>query len=197
MLVSIIIGILAGIYPAFILSSFKPVRVLKGKLLKSKSGIVIRNSLVVFQFAISIILISSTLIINDQVDYLLNKPLGFDREQVIVLNNTFNLQEKAAGFKQEVERSGNVVSAAYTAETPGDFVAAFAAQFPGTSETQIVRRMLCDEDALNTLNIPIMTGRGFQKEFNDSLSILINRTALNVMGITDPIEKESEEPQPV
>ncbi len=185
--VAFLIGGLAGFYPAFILSGFTPVAVLKGRVHTSKGGTYLRNGLVTFQFAISIILIASTFIIYDQMKYISDKSLGFDNDQMLIIDNTTALNERGEVFRQELLQKENVVSAAFAVSLPGDVHFGFVAQLQGVNETQVILSTVLDENAFETLNIPIIQGRNFSRQFNDSLSMIINETALKTMGFTDPI----------
>jgi putative ABC transport system permease protein len=102
-LIVLIVGFLAGSYPALYLSGFKPIEVLKGKLAAGFKNSFLRSSLVVFQFGISIVLIISTLVIYNQLNYIHNKKLGFDRDQVLIIKNTNSLDRKAANLNQELK----------------------------------------------------------------------------------------------
>lgn len=194
--IAFLIGILAGFYPAFVLSGFTIVSVLKGKIQTSKGGTMLRNGLVTFQFAISIILIASTLIIFDQMSYISNKSLGFDLEQVLVIDNTNPLNERGEVFRQELLRHENIESAAFVGSIPGDIHPGFIAQLPGADETSVILSTILDENAFETLSIPMIQGRNFGREFNDSLSIIVNETAARTMGFENPVGQRIGNPNP-
>jgi putative ABC transport system permease protein len=189
---TIVIGLLSGLYPAFILSSFNPVVVMKGKFTGNANGKWIRNGLVVFQFWISIILIIGTLVIRGQMEYMQSKSLGFDKEQVLVVERGFNLTPPIAKtFVDEVRQLPQVVSAAGSFAMPsrdGDF---FGLQFQpqGSSEILTTKSMVVGDELTETLGFELLDGRWFSQNTNDSLSILLNEKAVKVLGIEDPVGK--------
>jgi len=193
---TLIIGILAGIYPAFFISSFKPSTILHGKASKgSKSGF-IRNFLVVFQFATSIILIIGTAAVFNQLNYIQDKKLGFQKDQIIILDDAFVLNEQIESFKNEMLRNPDILAA-----TVSSFLPVSNSSRNNTSlwkkgsrtmeNTVSMQQWRVDHDYINTLGMKIIQGRAFSKEFpSDSSGIIINEKAARLYGFEDPIGME-------
>ncbi len=191
------IGILAGLYPAFYLSSFRPINVLKGNLRAgSKSGR-LRSGLVVFQFTTSVILIIGTLIIYKQMDYILKKEIGYDKEQVVIIEGATILGDKAQNFKEQLLQLSNVHQVTKSDYLPIEGTKRNGNTFKKVGEGNEVRGIpgqiwRVDYDYIKTLGINLNKGRDFSKKFaSDSVnSIIINEKMANRLGFDNPLGKQ-------
>lgn len=189
LLVPFIVGIVSGIYPALYLSSFEPAKVLKGIIKKGGGNISFRKALVIFQFSISIILIIATVIVFQQLNYIQNKSLGFDKSHVVTLRYNSALNESYPSFKNELLSNSNIKEVALSSRIPsGRLLDSQGSQLnrgdslaPSKAD---IKNVVTDEDFIPTYGIKIVAGRNFSKNYGmDTASFLINETAVKALEL--------------
>ncbi len=187
MVFAVLVGILAGSYPAFFLSSFNPYEVLKGNVKNSQNNGRLRRVLVVFQFAVSILLIIGTLIMYRQINFMLNKDVGFNKEQLIVINRAEALGTKMKSFKEAAKNLPGVINIASSTAVPGRNNNNNGYMIEGRKdETFLSMTSWVDYNYLDTYEMKLVKGRGFNESFSsDREGCIINEAAMKDFNITD------------
>jgi putative ABC transport system permease protein len=187
LLFTVVVGIMSGSYPAFFLSSLNPYEVLKGN---ARTGVGIgrlRRILVVFQFAVSILLIVGTLIMNQQIKYMLNKDVGFNRDQLIVIEEAHIVGNRMKSFKESVKNIPGVINAASSTALPGRTNNNNGYLIEGRKdETFLMTTSWVDYDFIDTYGMNLQSGRDFNESFTtDQQACIINESAVKNFNITD------------
>jgi putative ABC transport system permease protein len=192
---AVVVGILAGIYPASFLSGFKAIAVLKGKFNPSREGISLRKALVVFQFTLSIALIAGTIIVYSQLKYLNRHDLGFQKDQIVIVNfeGDGKVQENIESIKKSLADQPGVVSVAASRAVPGEFLPNAGTQIEGPEgqmQQQIPFIYEIDFDFIPVLHIPLVAGRNYSRAYlTDSVhSMVINEAAAKLYGYQKPAD---------
>jgi putative ABC transport system permease protein len=187
LLFTLLVGIMSGSYPAFFLSSFSPYEVLKGSARNSRSNGKLRRVLVVFQFAVSILLIIGTLIMNRQIRYMLNKDVGFNKEQLIVIERAHVVGNRMKSFKESVKTLPGVVNIASSTAIPGRTNNTNGYMIEGRKdETYLMATSWVDYDFIDTYEMKLDTGRFFDQSFTtDDQACVLNESAVKNFSITD------------
>lgn len=189
----LVIGLLAGLYPSFYLSAFKPIQVLKGKVSRGSKHAGLRSTLVVFQFTTSIVLLIGTMVIYRQMQYMLHTKVGFDKEQVVLLQGANTLNQQTVALKTELLKLPQVQNVSVSGYMPvadskrdGN---TFWREGKRTEEPGVgVQKWYVDDSYIATLGMKIVTGRNFSPQMpTDSQALIINEAMVNKMGLKNPI----------
>ena len=193
LMATLVIGLLSGSYPAILLPTFGIISSLKGSIKQSSSSQLLRKVLVVFQFGISILLIIGITVVYQQMDYVLNKDLGLNKDNLISIDLSDDLASRWQTVKDEMGKIPNVTSVSVSVGNPLTFNrSTSSANWEGKdpSEGYEINIMLTDESFVPTTEATIIQGRDFSSQMNDSTNFIINEVALELMGFDDPIGKK-------
>lgn len=196
LLIPVVTGVLAGLYPAFFLSSFQPIAVLKGRTGKAFNRSNFRSALVIFQFFTSIVLIIGTIVVFKQLNYIQNAKIGFNKDQMLIVNGTWALNNKADAFRNEVAKMSGVKASSFAGYLP----VSNSSRNDNTFSTEAVMNEKngfnmqvwnVDYDYIPVMGMEVLKGRNFSKEYgSDSTAIIINEAAAKMLGFDDPVGKK-------
>jgi putative ABC transport system permease protein len=200
-ILTILIGLLAGSYPAFYLTSFNPILVLTGKTFSrsGKGALFIRNGLVIFQFTISTILIIGTLVVFKQLNFFRNANMGLDKENVLVIANSNRLGSSEESFRQTISQLPGVSNASIANSIPTGNLFGDSYTPDQNGEQQVAKDIslasfIVDYDFVPTLKIQVLKGRNFSRDFSDSASVILNEEAARQIGWKDAIGQRIQYP---
>jgi len=189
-LLVLFIGLIAGLYPAIVLASFRPVQVLKGKILSNRKGI-FRKALVTLQFVVSIALIASTIVVNQQLNFLQNKKIGFDKENVVVLTLPRNTDSATMEtFRNSLNSDPAIRSVGASSSIPGTYIPVNQINDGSADLTKALsmQMLFTDHDFIRTMNMKVVAGRDFSRNFptDQYAGFVLNEEAVKQLGWTSP-----------
>jgi putative ABC transport system permease protein len=188
--ITLLVGLLAGIYPALYLSSFIPIEIFRSRLKAGKAHTFFRNGLVSLQYIISISLICCTLVIFGQLRHVKNHDLGFDQDQIVTMTLARNLDHEV--FKAELQGQTGIAKVAAVDNMPAMGSSETFFTFEGVAEggRQVIPYVEIDEDYLDTMGMKVVAGRNFSREFpSDKKAVILNETLVKQIGWEDPLGK--------
>ncbi len=192
LLIGLFVGFSSGSYPAIFLSSFKPVDVLKSGAMRGSRGAGLRKVLVTFQFIVTIVLFICTLIVNSQMNYLQVKDLGFEKENLVVIDRTYVLENQLEAFRQELLMNPSILNATYSSAVPGGLIGdnAFLPEGAESGETHAINNIWTDWHFREAYKLELVQGRWFEQgNPTDSTALILNESAVKAFSFEDPLSK--------
>ncbi|HDS07341.1 MAG TPA: FtsX-like permease family protein [Bacteroides sp.] len=192
LLIGVFVGFASGSYPAFFLSSFKPVDVLKSGAMRGIRGAYLRRILVTFQFIITIALFICTLVVNRQMNFIQNKDLGFNKENLVVIDRAYVLENQMEAFIQELLKNPAVLRVSGSSTVPGELIGdnAYIPEGASRDQTYAINNMWADWYFGETYELEIIEGRWFNRDNpTDSSALILNQAAVRALGFEDPLNR--------
>jgi len=197
--ITFLVGIISGLYPAFYLSKLAPITSLKGEINKGKIGSFFRNALVSFQFIISIAAIILTLLMHQQIDYMMNLDPGFNEENVLIISSSNQeVQNKFQNFRKSIINHHDVVSAGFSSSSIGHGLTGYAFKWEaenGEMEIHATRQLYADLDYLETMGISVVLGSNFtrkRRSDDETINFIVNEAMVDLFNWTNPIGKKNQ-----